>query len=159
MRKLRFKFDGKTAHKMPLFFQLFPHFGISKLGLFSWGNVGCKWDIKEKVNRGPFTTRLFAWLVAKGPCRAVCPCLERFYPSHYWNNRKVSGDWPQSPLMKIWGTLVAGELSTPNQPLPSQSPARWPSTWWELVGSCQIDSVLCCVVTVAFFGSVLKIYW
>lgn len=139
---------------MPPFFQLFLHFGISKLGLlFSWGNVGCKWNIKEKVNRGPFTIRLFAWLVAK--CWAVCPCLERFYPSHYWNNRKVSRDRPQSPLMKIWGTLVARELSTPNQPLPFQSPACWPSTWWKLVGSCQIDSVLCCVVIVAF----LVLFW
>ena len=55
---------------MPLFFQLFPHFGISKLGLlFSWGNVGCKWDIKEKVNGGPLTTRLFAgWLQSAGHC-------------------------------------------------------------------------------------------
>lgn len=67
---------------MPLFFQLFPHFGISKLGLlFSWGDVGCKWDIKEKVNGGAAYNKVVCWLVAE--CWALCPCLERFYPSHY----------------------------------------------------------------------------
>lgn len=44
--------------------------------------MGCKWDIKEKVNRRPFTTGLFA---RQDSVLGIVPLLgkDQFYLSHY----------------------------------------------------------------------------